>query len=65
MAQKKPKDERIYLRISGTLKRKMERYARRNQTTLSALTTRFFNNLLEHGKQEQRGKEKKAAEKFF
>lgn len=59
------KDERIYLRISGSLKRKVEKYARRKGTTLSALTVRFFSNLLEHEKQEQRAKEKKTVEKFF
>lgn len=65
MATSKLKDERIYLRISGSLKRKMEKYARRKNTTLSALTIRFFNNLLEHEKQEQRSKEREAVEKFF
>jgi hypothetical protein len=59
------KDERLYLRISGPLKRKMERWAVRNNTTLSATVTRFFKNLLEHERLERQAKEKKAAKKFF
>lgn len=54
------KDERLYLRINGPLKRKMERWAARNNTTLSEVVTRFFNNLLEH----ERTKEK-AVKGFF
>jgi hypothetical protein len=62
---KKPKDERIYLRINAGLKTQMEKWARRNGTTLSATVTRFFNNLLEHERKERQAKERKAAEKFF
>jgi Mn-dependent DtxR family transcriptional regulator len=65
MALKSTKNERIYLRISGTLKHKVEKYAKRRGTTLSALTIRFFNNLLEHEKQEQKAREIRAVEKFF
>jgi hypothetical protein len=62
---KKPKNQRIYLRINSGLKSRMEKWARRHNTTLSATVTRFFNNLLEHEQKERRAKEKKAAEKFF
>ena len=64
-SKKKPKDERIYLRINAGLKGQMERWARKHNTTLSATVTRFFNNLLEHERKMRQAKEKKAAEKFF
>ena len=64
-AIKKRKDERIYLRINAGLKRQMEKWARRHNTTLSATVTRFFNNLLEHERKSRQAKEREAAEKFF
>jgi hypothetical protein len=39
--------ERLHLRIPQALKERMQAYAKRNHTTLSALVTRFFNTLLQ------------------
>ncbi|MFA5435991.1 MAG: DUF6364 family protein [Candidatus Neomarinimicrobiota bacterium] len=62
---KKTKDDRLYLRIKGELKRKAEGWARRRNTTLSEVVTRFFENLLEHERKELLSKESAAAKKIF
>jgi hypothetical protein len=62
---KKTKDERLYLRIHGELKRKAESWAKRRNTTLSDVVIRFFENLLEHERKEMLAKENEAAKKVF
>lgn len=41
------KDERVYLRLPGGLKERMQGYARRKHTTVSELVIRFFTQVLE------------------
>lgn len=51
-----PKEDRVYIRINGDLKKAVEAYAERNNISLSDVTTRFFINLLRHEKEQAEAK---------
>jgi hypothetical protein len=59
------KNERLDLRISSKLKRQMKSWATRHNTSLSAVVTRFFENILQHEREERVSKEEKAAQKVL
>ena len=62
MKKSATKDDRVYIRINSKLKKRMEAYAKRHNTSLSAISTRFYENLLKHEDEERLESAKK---KFF
>ena len=56
------KNDRLYLRINTELKKQVEDYAKRHDTSPSALATRFFEKLLKRDEEER---QKAAKKKFF
>lgn len=56
------KNGRVYLRVNDALKKDMESYAQRHSTSLSALVTTFFENLL---RKEEEDRIKAAKRKFL
>lgn len=55
-------DGRLSLRINSRLKERIESYAERHGTTLSALTTKFYQDLLKY---EEQFVQRRAEKKFF